>query len=142
MLTAWGLVLRQYTSMDHVCFGNLTAGRDAPVDGIQDTVGAFINMLVCRVNFAPTKTLIDIIRNTQSDYLNMLPHQHVSLAKMQHDLGFTGESLFNTAVSIQNQMSTRDAEKEGDALEIEPITDHDPTEVSLDSYLFGDEKGS
>ena len=139
MLTAWGYVLRRYTSMDHVCFGNLTAGRDAPVDGIQDTVGAFINMLVCRVNFAPTSTLIDLIRNTQSDYLNMLPHQHVSLAKMQHDLGFTGESLFNTAVSIQNQMSTRDAEKEGDALEIEPITDHDPTEVSL-TYLQGNGK--
>ncbi|KAL8703011.1 MAG: hypothetical protein Q9201_003811 [Fulgogasparrea decipioides] len=131
MLTAWGLVLRQYTGKDDVCFGNLTAGRDAPVDGISDTVGAFINMLVCRVNFVPSKTLVDIIRNTQSDYLSMLPHQHISLAKMQHDMGLTGEALFNTAVSIQNQMSTRDAEKEGDALEIEPITDYDPTEYAV-----------
>ncbi|KAI4100225.1 MAG: hypothetical protein L6R37_005597 [Teloschistes peruensis] len=87
MLTAWGLLLRQYTSRNDVCFGNLTAGRDAPVDGIQDTVGAFINMLVCRMNFGSKRTFIDIIRNTQSDYLNMLPHQHVSLAKMQHDMG-------------------------------------------------------
>ncbi|KAL8692339.1 MAG: hypothetical protein Q9218_002613 [Villophora microphyllina] len=131
MLTAWGLLLRQYTSSDDVCFGNLTAGRDAPVDGIQDTVGAFINMLVCRMNFGPHRNFIDIIRNTQSDYLSMLPHQHVSLAKMQHDMGLTGEALFNTAVSIQNQMSTRDAEKEGDALEIEPISDYDPTEYAV-----------
>ncbi|KAL8732958.1 MAG: hypothetical protein Q9166_002356 [cf. Caloplaca sp. 2 TL-2023] len=131
MLAAWGLLLRQYTSRDDVCFGNLTAGRDAPVDGIQDTVGAFINMLVCRVNFASTKTLKDIVRNVQSDYLGMLPHQHCSLAKLQHDLGFSGEPLFNTAVSIQNQISTRDAEKEGDAIEIEPITDHDPTEYAV-----------
>ncbi|KAL8819210.1 MAG: hypothetical protein Q9223_002309 [Gallowayella weberi] len=131
MLAAWGLVLRQYTSRDDVCFGNLTAGRDAPVDGIQDTVGAFINMLVCRVNFASTTTLKDIVRNVQSDYLSMLPHQHCSLAKLQHDLGFSGEPLFNTAVSIQNQISTRDAEKEGDAIEIVPITDYDPTEYSV-----------
>ncbi|KAL8722265.1 MAG: hypothetical protein Q9225_001212 [Loekoesia sp. 1 TL-2023] len=130
MLAAWGLVLRQYTSREDVCFGNLTAGRDAPVDGIQDTVGAFINMLICRIKFSPSKTLMDIVRNVQSDYLGMLPHQHVSLAKIQHDMGFSGEPLFNTAVSIQNQISTRDAEKEGDALEIEPITDYDPTEVS------------
>lgn len=131
MIAAWGLLLRQYTSRDDVCFGNLTAGREAPVDGIQDTVGAFINMLVCRVNFSPAKTLKDIVHNVQSDYLSMLPHQHCSLAKVQHDLGFSGEPLFNTAVSIQNQISTRDAEKEGDAIEIVPITDHDPTEVSI-----------
>ncbi|KAL8774137.1 MAG: hypothetical protein Q9209_001245 [Squamulea sp. 1 TL-2023] len=131
MLAAWGLLLRQYTSRDDVCFGNLTAGRDAPVDGIQDTVGAFINMLVCRVNFGAPKTLKDIVRNVQSDYLGMLPHQHVSLAKVQHDLGFSGEPLFNTAVSIQNQISTRDAEKEGDSLEIVPLSDFDPTEYAV-----------
>ena len=130
MLSAWGLVLRQYTSTEDVCFGNLTAGRDAPVDGIQDSVGAFINMLVCRVNFSQPSTLKAIIRSVQGDYLESLPHQHCSLAKLQHDLGFSGEPLFNTAVSIQNQISTRDAEKEGDAIEIEPISDHDPTEVS------------
>ena len=129
MITAWGLLLRQYTSQDDVCFGNVTAGRDAPVDGISDTVGAFINMLVCRVNFGASRTMKEIVRNTQSDYLGMLPHQHISLAKLQHDLGFSGEPLFNTAVSIQNQISTRDAEKEGDSIEIVPITDFDPTEV-------------
>ncbi|KAL9133158.1 MAG: hypothetical protein Q9175_005664 [Cornicularia normoerica] len=131
MLAAWGLVLRQYTSTQDVCFGNLTAGRDAPVDGIQDSVGAFINMLVCRVNFSQPSTLKAIIRSVQSDYLESLPHQHCSLAKVQHDLGFSGEPLFNTAVSIQNQISTRDAEKEGDAIEIEPISDHDPTEYAV-----------
>ena len=130
MLAGWGLVLRHYTSTNDVCFGNLTAGRDAPVDGIQDTVGAFINMLVCRVTFEHSRTIREIVRNVQSDYLESLPHQHCSLAKLQHDLGFSGEPLFNTAVSIQNQISTRDAEKEGDAIEIEPITDYDPTEVS------------
>ena len=131
MLAAWGLVLRHYTSSEDVCFGNLTAGREAPVDGIQDTVGAFINMLVCRVKFGESKTIREVIRDIQSDYLDSLPHQHCSLAKIQHDLGFSGEPLYNTAVSIQNQISTRDAEKEGDSIEIEPITDHDPTEVCL-----------
>ena len=136
MLAGWAMVLSHYTSRTDVCFGNLTAGREAPVDGIQDTVGAFINMLVCRVSFTQSKTLKDIIRHVQGDYLDALPHQHCSLAKLQHDLGFSGEPLFNTAVSIQNQISTRDAEKEGDAIEIEPITDHDPTEVRYTTLIF------
>lgn len=131
LLAGWGLVLRQYTSRDDVCFGNLTAGRDAPVEGIQDTVGAFINMLVCRVGFRKSDTLKDIFLKVQTDYLDMLPYQHCSLARIQHDLGFTGEALYNTAASIQNQMSTRDAEKEGDAIDFDPITDHDPTEYSV-----------
>ncbi|KAL8831390.1 MAG: hypothetical protein Q9191_000893 [Dirinaria sp. TL-2023a] len=131
MLAGWGLVLRHYTSMNDVCFGNLTAGRDAPVDGIQDTVGAFINMLVCRVTFEHSRSIKDIVRNVQSDYLESLPHQHCSLAKLQHDLGFSREPLFNTAVSIQNQISSKDAEREGDTIEIEPIAGSDPTEYAI-----------
>ena len=131
MLAGWALVLRQYMSRDDVCFGNLTAGRDAPVENIQNTVGAFINMLVCRVTFSSSSNLKDVFRRVQSDYLDALPYQHCSLAKLQHDLGLGGEQLFNTAVSIQNQISTRDAEKEGDAIDIEPITDHDPTEYAV-----------
>lgn len=131
MLAAWGLVLRQYTSREDVCFGNLTAGRDAPVDGIQDTVGLFINILTCRIKFSPSKTLMETVRTVQSDFLDMVPYQHVSLAKTQHDLGFTREAMFNTAVSIQNQISTREADKEGDALLIKPITDFDPTEYAV-----------
>lgn len=130
MLAGWAFVLSIYTSRSDVCFGNLTAGREAPVDGIQDTVGAFINMLVCRVNFEGSKTLMDVIRGVQNDYIDALEHQHCSLAKIQHDLGFSGEPLFNTAMSIQNQISSRDAEREGDAIKFNPIADYDPTEVS------------
>ncbi|KAL8671338.1 MAG: hypothetical protein Q9168_004162 [Polycauliona sp. 1 TL-2023] len=134
MLAAWGLVLRHYTSNDDVCFGNITAGREAPVDGIQETVGAFINMLVCRVNFSG-KTLKEIVHNVQNEYISMLPHQHCSLAKVQHDLGFSGKALFNTAVSIQNRIKRDDA-REGDAIEFVPQTNYDPTEVSYFALAY------
>ena len=129
MMTGWAWVLSHYTSHSDVCFGNLTAGREAPVDGIQDTVGAFINMLVCRVKFSESATLKDVLHQVQNDFLVSLEHQHCSLAKIQHDLGFTGEPIFNTAMSIQNQISSRDAERENDAIKFNPIADYDPTEV-------------
>ena len=136
MMTGWAWVLVHCTSRSDVCFGNLTAGREAPVDGIQDTVGAFINMLVCRIKFDDTSTLKDIIRGVQTDFLQALEHQHCSLAKIQHDLGFSGEPLFNTAMSIQNQISSRDSERENDAIKFNPIADYDPTEVSLVSRVL------
>lgn len=129
MMTGWAWVLSHYTNRSDVCFGNLTAGREAPVDGIQDTVGAFINMLVCRVKFNESSTLKDVVLQVQDDFLKSLEHQHCSLAKIQHDLGFTGEPIFNTAMSIQNQISSRDAERENDAIKFNPIADYDPTEV-------------
>jgi len=129
MLAAWALVLRRYTSQDDICFGNLSAGRDAPVEGIQDTVGAFINMLICRVNLTPSSTLGDVFRKVQSDFIQSLPHQHCPLARIQHDLGFVGEQIFNTACSIQNQSSSGDAKADESAIQFEEIAGHDPTEV-------------
>ena len=129
MLAAWGLVLKQETKCDDVCFGNLTAGRDVPVEGIQDAVGAFINMLVCRLDFSQSQTVKDVIRKVQSDFLESLPHQHCSLARIQHELGLSKEPLFNTAISIQNQISTLDTEKEGEVIEFETLGGHAPTEV-------------
>jgi hypothetical protein len=64
----------------------------------------------------------------QSDFINALPHQHTSLAQVQHDLGLSGKSLFNTAVSIQNHSEAETAERSG--LLFEQMEGYDPSEVS------------
>ncbi|KFY06569.1 hypothetical protein V492_07948 [Pseudogymnoascus sp. VKM F-4246] len=101
--TIWGLVLRAYTGSDEVCFGFITSGRDVPIQGVNDTVGTFINMLVCRMNLAKSNNLKDIISAAHSDYLSSLPHQHASLAQIQHQLGLQGQRLFNTAMTVLKQ---------------------------------------
>ena len=55
---AWAMVLRTYTGADDVLFGYLASGRDVPVPHIEQAVGAFINMLVCRMHL-PADTEID-----------------------------------------------------------------------------------
>ncbi|KAG8530149.1 NRPS [Bacidia gigantensis] len=131
MLGAWGLVLRQYTHQDDVCFGNLSAGRDAPIEGIQDAVGAFINMLVCRVKFGSSTPLKDVFRKIQDDFLNSLPHQHCPLAKIQHDLDFAGKPMFNTACSLQNQKIAGEEEETENTIAFEQVSGHDPTEFEI-----------
>jgi hypothetical protein len=128
MHAAWALVLRKYTKSDDVCFGYLTAGRDAPVDGIQDAVGVFINMLCCRIKFAPTSTLSEVFRRVQDEYLESLPYQRCSLAQVQHDLGLTRKALYNTSLSIQNHSRSSDEAEE--TLVFEPTSAYDPSEVS------------
>ncbi|PYI12597.1 non-ribosomal peptide synthetase [Aspergillus sclerotiicarbonarius CBS 121057] len=125
-LCAWAIVLQNCTGSDDVCFGYPSAGRDSPVPGIQDAVGIFINMLCCRVKFAPGQTLLDIAKKVQDDFIKNVPHQHCSLAQIQHELGWHGETLFNTTLSIQNRSAHEGAGKQ--VLEFEVQKAHDPTE--------------
>ncbi|EZF44578.1 hypothetical protein H112_02181 [Trichophyton rubrum D6] len=44
---AWGVVLRQHTSSDDVCFGTLVTGREAPRPGVHDIVGSILIQRSC-----------------------------------------------------------------------------------------------
>jgi non-ribosomal peptide synthase protein (TIGR01720 family) len=125
---SWALVLRKYTGCDDVCFGYLSAGRDAPVNGIQEAIGVFINLLCCRVQLSPSQLLAEIPGKIQDDFLDCLPHQRCSLAQVQHEVGLHGKQLFNTALSIQNH--SRASDEEELSLEFEAQGGHDPSEVS------------
>lgn len=132
-LSAWAIVLRQFTKSDDVCFGYLSAGRDAPVNGIQDMVGIFINMLCCRVKFTSLQSLADISKQVNADYISSIPHQSCSLASIQHELGKQGESLFNTTISIQNHTVAGTLKDKGLSFDLQQA--HDPSEVSNSCIL-------
>lgn len=127
--TAWGLVLRAYTGSDNVLFGYITSGRDVPLTGIEDAVGLFINLLVCRINAAPGSRLYELTEKTKADYIAGLVHQHCALAEIQHALDLSGQALFNTVMSIQIEGgASADGLEAG--IKFNPITAQDPTEVS------------
>ena len=136
MQAAWALCLRKYTNWDEVCFGYLVSGRDLPIDGIQGTVGPFINMLVCRVKFDQTVSLEDVIQKVQEDYLRGLEHQHTSLAQVQHELDLSGPGLFNCAVSIQGGNSLSGSGNS--SISFAAIAADDPTEVRYIYLIKGD----
>src|SRR3712207_1632215 len=102
-LASWALVLRKYTKSSDVCYGYLTSGRDVPVRDVSSAVGAFLNILVSRVEVSPSSQLLQVIQEVQSDFIDSAPHQHCSLAQFQHGLRLSNKSLFNTAVSIQKR---------------------------------------
>ncbi|KAH8695213.1 hypothetical protein BGW36DRAFT_429095 [Talaromyces proteolyticus] len=120
---------------DEVCFGYLSAGRDAPLPGIQDAVGAYLTMLVSRLRFAVdgnkatncAATLLDAVHITADDYVKALPHQHVGLSNIQHALKIGGDTLFNTIVTVN-----REAETPADStLLFKNIGDHEPDEYAV-----------
>ncbi|KAL4734758.1 hypothetical protein BDV11DRAFT_174477 [Aspergillus similis] len=134
--TAWALVLRAFIGTDSVCYGYLTSGRDAPLDGIEDAVGPFINMLVCRLKFDPHEPALLALKNTQDGFLKAMAHQYVSLAEMQHASGVAAQGLFNTAMSFQ-----RYSPPESMDLNLRTVYDYDPTEFNITVNVATREEG-
>ncbi|KAJ5794579.1 nonribosomal peptide synthase [Penicillium paradoxum] len=124
----WAIVLRSYTGQDDISFGYLTSGRDASVPGIQDAIGAFINMLICRLDIQGTESVMDLLEKVQDDFLANLPHQYTSLAEIQHTLPLGGKPLFNTSLSVQRAAIRDDAELQ---LKMERVEAYDPTEYDV-----------
>ena len=122
---AWGMTLRNYTGTDSVCFGYLTSGRDIPLPGIRDAVGPFISMLVCRLDFRRTSKVGSVVSKTHTDFLSSLSNQYCSLATIHHALGVAGGKLFNTAMTMDGDVST----ESGRPSNFRRLQDRDPTEV-------------
>jgi amino acid adenylation domain-containing protein/non-ribosomal peptide synthase protein (TIGR01720 family) len=131
---AWSVVLRMYTGSEDVCYGYLVSGRDIPLNGIEESIGPFINMMVSRTHLTEESSLLELAQQKQAEYAAGIEHQSCSLAEVQHALGLSDQPLFNTMISIQNLAAKKTPEEL--ALSFESIGSHDPTEydVSLGIY--------
>ncbi|KAH8712255.1 hypothetical protein GQ44DRAFT_829973 [Phaeosphaeriaceae sp. PMI808] len=131
LLATWALVLRSYTNSSDICYGYLTSGRNVPLDDVENAVGAFINMLVSRIQIEPSSSLLQVIQKVQNNFIESVPYQHCSLAQFQHDLGLSGMALFNTAVSIQNSGANTGITSADSNIEFEQIGGHDTSEYII-----------
>lgn len=124
----WGLVLRIYTGSDDVCFGHVASGRNVPVDTIGETVGAFINMLICRLSVSDKSVVSGVLQQTRTDRLRSMEYQTSSLADVQHQLGLADANLFNTVFTYQRRDGYTVEET---ALTFESLDGSDSTEFTM-----------
>jgi amino acid adenylation domain-containing protein len=134
--TLWAVVLSLFLGREDVCFGYLASGRDIDVEGIQHILGPLVTLLVCPTNIGHTGTqrLLDLARIIQDGYLQSLPAQHYSLAKVYHALGMQGERLFNTVVNVLYS-GTSAKESSNQALFMVPVDAVTPSEVFANLFL-------
>ncbi|KAJ6068698.1 hypothetical protein N7499_010585 [Penicillium canescens] len=133
---AWALVLQAYTKQNDISFGYLTTGREMPVAEISEAVGVFINMMIYRMLLSPESTITSIAKETQQNFLRGLPHQHCSVAEIQHALG-TSKPLFNTIMSLQSALGeVFFSEEANGSIGFRVIGELDPTEYDISVNIF------
>lgn len=131
---SWAMVLSQLTRKHDVCFGYLASGRDLAVQGVEATVGPLINVLISRVNLGVPATVA--LAEAGKHLVNHFEFQHVSLAKLQGDIGRPGQQLFNTGLTVRQGLSS---DQSNSTLSFEEAYGEDPNEVCrllLSSHLY------
>ncbi|MFJ6758607.1 amino acid adenylation domain-containing protein [Streptomyces sp. NPDC091273] len=94
--SAWAVTLGGVLHGRDVVFGSTVSGRDADVPGIADMVGLFINTIPVRARWAAGTTARDLLASVREHQTAVLPHQHVSLARIGRQAG--AGPLFDTLV--------------------------------------------
>ncbi|WP_399082163.1 amino acid adenylation domain-containing protein [Streptomyces sp. BBFR2] len=114
--TAWALTLGGILHRDDVVFGSTVSGRDADVPGIDGMVGLFINTVPLRARWDGGTTARELLTAVREHQGAVLPHQHVSLARIGRAAG-TG-TLFDTLVVFDVATDVAALRRPGDTLTI------------------------
>ncbi|MFI6945715.1 amino acid adenylation domain-containing protein [Streptomyces sp. NPDC050422] len=85
--SAWAVTLGGILHGTDVVFGSTVSGRDADVPGIADMVGLFINTIPVRARWTATTTASGLLASVREHQSAVLPHQHVSLARIGRSAG-------------------------------------------------------
>ncbi|PVH92708.1 amino acid adenylation [Periconia macrospinosa] len=95
---AWALMLQHYTGKSKVVFGHIIAGRDAPLENVEDIVGPLIGVLITHVDFSTNALAVEIMRYIQDDCLEGFAKQACSLADIHHALDLQEGALSTRAL--------------------------------------------
>ncbi|MFD8229044.1 amino acid adenylation domain-containing protein [Streptomyces massasporeus] len=114
--SAWAVTLGAILQGRDVVFGSTVSGRDADVPGIGDMVGLFINTIPVRARWAPGATAAELLTSVRDHQSTVLPHQHVSLARIGRQAG--AGALFDTLVVFDVATDLSSLRTPGDTLTI------------------------
>ncbi|WP_440055540.1 amino acid adenylation domain-containing protein [Pseudoalteromonas sp. T1lg65] len=94
----WHKLLQIYTRDEFTLVGTTIAGRDLPVEGIEQSVGAYINTLPLYLDWPEKATIVEQLQKIQSGILDLNTHSNISLASLQKSSG----RLFQSLVVFEN----------------------------------------
>ncbi|KAF2468358.1 acetyl-CoA synthetase-like protein [Lindgomyces ingoldianus] len=127
--SAWTFV-SAYVASNRICFGYLASGRQLPVKGIDQSIGAYANVMICRADLSRQHDEKGFVHYIYEQVLEDMGFQHCSVAEIQHELGLP--SLFNTIMSFQKEEDcVGEQDPEHQELNFIEVDWRDPTEYDI-----------
>ncbi|MBF0398376.1 MAG: amino acid adenylation domain-containing protein, partial [Desulfobacterales bacterium] len=94
---AWHKLIATYTGDDKTVVGTIISGRDIPIDGIEESVGLYINTLPLIIDWND-KTVKEQLKNIHNEITELNKNSFANLAGLQKD----GKRLFHTLFIFEN----------------------------------------
>lgn len=128
---AWGIVLQKYCHSRDVVYGKIVSGRNAPISGIENMVGLFINTVPVRVKTREKQTVISLLEQMKEDGIRANQFDYCSLAEIQSHTS-QKQDLIKTLFVFENYYTdeTRLTAKD-DSLILEMQPGHEQTNYQL-----------
>ncbi|MEO3738489.1 amino acid adenylation domain-containing protein, partial [Shewanella baltica] len=103
---AWHKLINSYTQDAQTIVGTTVSGRDIPVDGIDSSVGLYINTLPLLVDWSARASVQEMLVTIHNSIAAINSYSDVTLASLQHH----GERLFHSLLVFENypDVSTKD----------------------------------
>ncbi|PYH86146.1 acetyl-CoA synthetase-like protein [Aspergillus uvarum CBS 121591] len=80
---AWAFLISKYSESDDISFGVTLSGRTAPVEGIASIAGPTLTTVPVRVRIDSEQSVVEFLRNMQSQAMEMMPHEHTGLQRIR-----------------------------------------------------------
>ncbi|MCP4219686.1 MAG: hypothetical protein GY765_33950, partial [bacterium] len=99
--TLWGVLLQKYTGENDVLFGGIVSGRSASVEGIEQMVGVFTNVIPVLIRSREDSVFSQLLKDTQDESINWKNYEHYPLLEILNDSSLSGDDIDNV-VFFQN----------------------------------------
>ncbi|HEY0739403.1 MAG TPA: condensation domain-containing protein, partial [Herpetosiphonaceae bacterium] len=117
---AWALLLSRYSGEQDVLFGATVAGRPADLPGVERMIGLFINTLPVRVQIDSRATLLDWLKQLQSQQAELRQYEYSPLVQVQSWSEIPrGQSLFESLVVFENYPTATSQSQPGNRRSLE-----------------------
>ncbi len=94
----WHKLLQVYSAAEQTVIGTTVSGRDLPIEGIEHSVGLYINTLPLLVQWNNDNSILAQLQQIQQGITDMNTYSYADLAKMQ----ISGERIFHSLFIYEN----------------------------------------
>ncbi|CCN80747.1 Putative ANTIBIOTIC SYNTHETASE [Vibrio nigripulchritudo SFn27] len=95
---AWHKLIQIFTQDEQTNVGTIVSGRALPIEGIEKSVGLYINTLPLTVNWQAEQSVQHVLNGIQQSISELNTHSNVALS----DLQTGGERLFHSIMVFEN----------------------------------------
>jgi amino acid adenylation domain-containing protein/non-ribosomal peptide synthase protein (TIGR01720 family) len=98
----WSLLLSRYASQTTIAFGAIVAGRPSEIEGIEQKIGLFMNILPVIVNVSPEQVIGDWLRELQSQNFTAREYEYTALTDIHRWAGHGSHGIFDSIIVFEN----------------------------------------